>query len=221
VSADTITLTPPLLRYVRAISVREPDILFRIREETRATQPSAGMQISPEQGQLLGVLVRLAGARRILEIGTFTGYSSTAMALAMGPQGRLVTCDVSEPYTSIAAGYWREAGIEERIELRLGPALESLAGLLEAGEAGAFDLAFIDADKANGLAYYELALELVRAGGLVAVDNTLWSGAVIDPQDESPSTEAIRELNERIARDDRVDVSLVPIGDGLTLVVKR
>ncbi len=220
-SADTLSLTPSLLRYLRMVSVRESEVLTRIREETAASQPSAGMQISPEQGQLLAVLVRLLGARRILELGTFTGYSSTVMATAMGEEGRLVACDVSEEFTSLARGYWEAAGIASRIELRLGLALQSLEALLGEGAAGSFDMVFIDADKANGLAYYEHALELVRVGGLVAIDNVLWGGAVIDPEDETEATEAIRELNQRVAFDQRVDACLVPIGDGLTLAVKR
>ena len=220
-SADTLSLTPSLLRYLRMVSVRESEVLTRIREETAASQPSARMQISPEQGQLLAVLVRLLGARRILELGTFTGYSSTVMATAMGEEGRLVACDVSEEFTSLARGYWEAAGIASRIELRLGLALQSLEALLGEGAAGSFDMVFIDADKANGLAYYEHALELVRVGGLVAIDNVLWGGAVIDPEDETEATEAIRELNQRVAFDQRVDACLVPIGDGLTLAVKR
>ncbi len=220
-SAETLNLTPSLLRYLRMVSVRESDVLARIREETAASQPSASMQIAPEQGQLLAVLVRLLGARRILELGSFTGYSATVMASAMGEEGRLVACEVSEAFTDVARGYWEDAGVADRIELRLGPALESLEALVREGAAGSFDMIFIDADKANVLTYYERAIELARAGGLVATDNVLWSGAVIDPEDESEATEAIRELNQRVSRDERVDACLVPIGDGLTLAVKR
>ncbi len=220
-SADTLNLTPSLLRYLRMVSVRESDVLTRIREETAASQPSASMQIAPEQGQLLAVLVHLLRARRILELGTFTGYSATVMAGAMGEEGRLVACDVSKEFTDVARGYWEAAGVSDRIELRLGPALESLEALACEGAAGSFDMVFIDADKANAPAYYERAIELVRPGGLVAIDNVLWGGSVIDPEDETEATEAIRELNQRVTIDERVDACLVPIGDGLTLAVKR
>jgi caffeoyl-CoA O-methyltransferase len=179
------------------------------------------MQIAPEEGALLAMLVRVLPARRILEVGTFTGYSSTAMALAQPADGQVVCCDVSAEFTDVARRAWADAGVADRISLRLGPALETLDALLAAGEAGSFDLAFIDADKLSYDAYYERALELVRAGGLIAIDNVLWSGRVADPADREESTEVIRALNAKIAVDERVDVAMVPIADGLTLARVR
>jgi caffeoyl-CoA O-methyltransferase len=183
--------------------------------------PAAGMQISPEQGQLLRLLVETIGARRCLEVGVFTGYSSTCVALSLPAGGRLVACDVSAEYTDVARRYWRLAGVEGRVELRLAPALETLDGLLAAGDAGSFDFAFIDADKENYLAYYERCLDLLRPGGLLAIDNVLWDGSVADPSNTAASTRAIRVLNERLRGDERVSISLVPIGDGLFLARKR
>jgi len=219
-SRRTIQLTDALHEYLLAVSLREPPLLRRLREET-AAQPSAGMQISPEQGQFMGLLARLTGARRCLEIGVFTGYSSLSVALALPEDGRIVACDVSEPWTAIARRYWREAGVEGRIDLRLGPALDTLDRLLATGEAASYDLAFIDADKENYLGYYERVLQLLRPGGLVVVDNTLWDGRVADPENAEPDTVAIRHFNEHLAHDGRVDLSLLPIGDGLTLARKR
>ncbi len=183
--------------------------------------PQASMQISPEQGQFMALLLRLIGARRCLEVGTFTGYSSTVMALAMPADGQIVCLDVSEEFTARARVAWREAGVAEKIELRLAPARESLAALLAEGATGSFDFAFIDADKENYSHYYEAALELLRPGGLIAVDNTLWGGSVADPAKKDADTVAIRAFNEAVHGDERVDVSLVPIGDGLTLARKR
>ena len=215
-----VALTDRLQDYIRAHSLREPPVLAELRAET-ATLPRAGMQISPEQGQLMALLVELIGARRTIEVGTFTGYSSLAVALALPREGRLIACDVSEEYTAVARRYWARAGIADKIELRLGPALGTLDGLLAAGEAGGFDFAFIDADKENYLGYYERCLALLRQGGLLAVDNVLWSGDVADPQAKDSDTMAIRALNDRIAADERVTMALLPIADGLTLARKR
>jgi len=179
------------------------------------------MQIAPEQGQLMALLVRLAGARRCLEVGVFTGYSTLCVAAALPPDGRIMACDVNEAWTAIARRYWREAGVAERIELHLAPALETLDRLLAERQAGTFDFAFIDADKPNYWNYFERALELLRPGGLVAIDNTLWYGRVADPANHDDETEAIRGFNHRLHADTRVDLSLVPIGDGMTLARKR
>ena len=200
--------------------MREPDVLRRLREET-ALMPQAQMQIAVEEGALLSLLVKLLGARRILEVGTFTGYSSTAMALALPPGGRMVCCDISREFTDIARRAWAEAGVGDRVELRIGPALETLDELLASGGAGSFDLAFIDADKGNYAGYYERALRLVRRGGLIAIDNVLWSGRVADPAVNDDDTLAIRALNAAIGADERVDVVMVPIADGLTLARVR
>ena len=179
------------------------------------------MQIGPDQGQFMALLVELMGARNTLEVGTFTGYSALAMALALPNDGRLVACDVSEEWTAIGRPYWEEAGVADKIDLRLAPALETLDALLAEGLAGTFDFAFIDADKEGYEAYFERALELIRPGGLIALDNTLWEGKVLDPQVTDVNTEAIRRINTKLARDERVTLSLLPIGDGLTLARKR
>jgi len=179
------------------------------------------MQISPEQGQLMALLVRLLGAKKTLEVGVFTGYSSLVVALALPPDGKLIACDVSEEYTTIARRFWQEAKVADKIDLQLGPAVETLDRLLEQGEAGTFDFAFIDADKSNYDAYYERALHLLRAGGVIAIDNVLWSGDVADPSVQDARTNAIRQLNQKIHQDDRVLISLLPIGDGLTLAMKQ
>lgn len=218
-SNRSFTVPEDLYRYILSVSLRESDVLRRLREET-AQHRHAQMQIAPEQGQLMALLVRLTGARRALEVGVFTGYSSICVAGALPSDGRLIACDVSEEYTSIARRYWREAGVADKIELYLAPALETLDALIADGQLGRFDFAFIDADKANYEAYFQRCLELVRAGGLIAVDNTLWSGAVIDPEDRSADTEAIRVFNESRQADPRIALSLVPIGDGLTLALK-
>lgn len=183
--------------------------------------PRSGMQISPEQGSLLQLLVRLAGARRCLEIGTYTGYSALAVALALPPQGRIVCCDLSEEWTAIARRYWRLAKVDRKIELRLAPALETLDALLAEGAAGRFDFAFIDADKRNYQHYFDRCLELVRRGGLIAVDNTLWNGRVADRGAKDADTRAIRTFNRKLARDRRVEIAMVPIGDGLSLARKN
>lgn len=216
----TITLSDGLYDYLLDVSLREPDVLRRLREET-AKIPAAAMQIAPEQGQFMALLVELMGARKAIEVGTFTGYSSLSVALALPPDGRLVACDVSAEWTDVARRYWAEAGVADRIDLRLGPALETLDALIAEGEAGTFDFAFIDADKAGYDAYYERILTLLRPGGLVSVDNVLWSGRVIDTAKQDSDTRAIRAFNEKIHADPRVSLSLVPIGDGLTLARKR
>lgn len=219
-STRTIGLSDALHRYLLDVSLREPEILSRLRAET-ATLPDARMQISPEQGQLMALLVRLTGARRILEIGTFTGYSALIMAQALPADGQLVACDVSETWTAIGRRYWAEAGVLDRITLWLAPALTTLDGLLAEGEAERFDLVFIDADKESYEAYYERALALIRTGGLILIDNTLWGGSVVDLTRTDPGTVAIRAFNQALKADARIDLSLIPIGDGLTLARKR
>ena len=219
-SARTLSLDARLQRYVVAYGARETALQRDLRRVTRRL-PQAGMQIGAEQGALMQLLVRLAVARRCLEIGSFTGYSALAVALALPPGGRVICCDVSEEWTAIARRYWKKAGVARKIDLRLGPALETLDALLRSGEAGRFDFAFIDADKANYLSYYERCLKLVRRGGLVAADNTLWGGSVADPRNQTVDTRAIRAFNRKVLRDRRVDMALVPVGDGLTLALKR
>ena len=219
-STRSISLTDALYDYMLSVSLRETELQRRLREET-ATNPMSRMQISPEQGQFMALLARLIGARRCIEVGVFTGYSSLAVALALPDDGSIVACDVSEEWTSVARRYWTEAGVAERIDLRLAPALETLDSLLAAGDGGGFDLAFIDADKTNYLGYYERVFDLLRPGGLVVVDNTLWSGRVADPEVADADTVALRHFNERLHRDDRVDLSLLPVGDGLTLARRK
>ena len=219
-SRKSIGLEERLYQYLLGASLREPPSLAKLREET-AAHPHAGMQISPEQAQFMQLLVKLTGARRVVEVGVFTGYSSLAMALALPDDGHLLACDVSEEYTAIARRHWAAAGVASRIELVLAPARETLEARIAAGEAGHYDFAFIDADKTGYHDYYERLLRLLRPGGLIAVDNTLWDGAVADPAENSPDTVALREFNARLHRDERVDLSLVPIGDGLTLARKR
>lgn len=219
-SARTISLDGPLYDYYQRVAVREPDILRRLRETTMA-MPHGGMQISPEQGQLMGLLVRLTGARRAIELGTFTGYSALSVVMAMPPDGRLIACDTSQEWTDVARRFWREAGVEDRIDLRLGKGVATLDALIGEGGAGSFDFIFIDADKKNYDAYYERALVLLRPGGLIGLDNTLWSGRLIDADNKDPATEALRALNQKIHDDQRVDLAMLPIGDGLTLVRKR
>ena len=219
-SRRTEPLTDELYDYLLRVSMREPEILRRLREETGDLE-RAGWQIGPEQGQFMALLVELTGARRTLEVGTFTGYSALVVALALPADGRVVACDISEQWTSVARRYWDEAGVAHMIDLRLGPAVQTLESLLGEGRREDFDFAFIDADKVNYEAYYELALELVRPGGLIAVDNTLWHGRVIDPSSTDPDTEAIRRFNAKLKSDERVTLSLVPIGDGLSLARKR
>lgn len=216
----TETMSEGLYEYLCSVSLREPAVLKELRAET-ASLPDGRMQISPEEGQFLALLVQLIQARRTLEVGVFTGYSSLSVALALPVDGRIVACDVSETYTSIARRYWQAAGVESKIDLRLGPAVETLDELLARGQQGTFDFAFIDADKANYHAYYERAFVLVRKGGLIAIDNVLWHGRVIDPARKDADTEAVRALNARLHHDERVSLSMVPIGDGVTLALKR
>lgn len=216
----TLNLDDALYRYLLDVSLRESEVQRRLREET-AGLPTAGWQIAPEQGQFMGLLVQLIGARRLLEIGTYTGYSALCMAMALPEDGELICCDVSEEYTSIGCRYWREAGVEGRIQVRLAPALETLEALLREGQGSRFDLVFVDADKTNYPAYFEQALALLRPGGLILFDNTLWSGRVLETQPESVDTRAIQALNRALRDDARIDLSLLPIGDGLTLCRKR
>ena len=216
----TTALTDRLYDYLIEVSVREPPLLRELREETAAL-PMAMMQIGPEQGQFMRLLIELIGARRAVEVGTFTGYSALCVAEAMGPQGRLVACDVSEEYTAIARRYWARAGVADRIDLRLGPGVATLDKMLADGAAGTIDFVFIDANKPDYGAYFERAMKLLRPAGLIAIDNVLWGGAVADPAVDDEDTSAIRALNRKLAKDERVSLSLVPIGDGLTLARKR
>lgn len=218
-SNRTLTIDDRLYDYMLAVSLREPAILRRLREETAALAESA-MQIAPEQGQFMAFLVESLGVRRALEIGTFTGYSALTVALALPADGRLIACDVSEEWTAIARRYWREAGVADKIDLRLGPALDTLDRLIADGESGGFDFAFIDADKENYDGYFERVLALLRPGGVIAVDNVLWSGRVADPGDDDADTRAIRAFNRKLHEDRRISLSLLPIADGLTLARK-
>ncbi len=213
-------LTEQLYQYLWHSIDREPDLLRQLREET-AVLPLARMQIAPDQGQFMALLVKLMGARRVLEIGTFTGYSALAMALAMPADARIVCCDMSREWTDIARRYWQQAGVADKIELHLQPALQTLDALLGQADVQSFDLAFIDADKDNYRVYYERCLQLLRPGGLILVDNVLWAGAVIDDDVQDVDTVAIRALNAELKNDDRIDLAMVPVGDGLTLAVKR
>jgi predicted O-methyltransferase YrrM len=219
-SNRSIVLTDSLYDYMNAVSLREAPCLLALREETAAMSQHR-MQISPEQGQFMALLVRLTGARRCLEVGVFTGYSSLATALALPDDGRIVACDISEEWTAIARRHWRAAGVEHRIDLRIAPAVVTLEALLADGREGGFDFAFIDADKGGYLGYYERALRLLRPGGLLLVDNTLWSGRVADPAATDADTTALRLFNDVLYRDGRIDLSLLPVGDGLTLARKR
>ena len=218
-SNKTFTLSDDLYAYLFENSVREPDILRRLREET-ARDSMARMQIAPEQGQLMQLLVRLMGARRYLEVGVFTGYSSLAVALALPADGRILACDISDTWTRVARRYWAEAGVAGKIDLRLAPALQTLDGLIGAGGGGSFDFAFIDADKISYQAYYERALTLIRVGGLIAIDNTLWEGRVADPTARDADTQAIRDFNRHLRDDRRMQQCLVPIENDLSLALK-
>ena len=219
-SNRTLSIDDRLYTYLLSISVRESPLLEQLREET-ARDPLANMQIAPEQGQFIALLVELLGARNALEIGTFTGYSALCIAMSMPDDGHLICCDTSRQWTAVAQRYFFQAGLGDRITLELAPALSTLEDLLARGMADAFDFAFIDADKANYENYYERCLVLVRPGGLIALDNTLWGGSVADPDNQEADTVAVRRLNERLYGDDRISLSLVPIGDGLTLARKR
>jgi predicted O-methyltransferase YrrM len=220
VTRHSINMTPKLYQYLVEASVRDDAVLRRLRRET-AKLPMAGMQIAPEQGQFLTLLARLVDARKAIEVGTFTGYSSLSVARALPPDGTLICCDVSDAYTRIARKYWKLAGLHDRITLHLAPARQTLDRLIAEGEAGSFDFAFIDADKSNYRHYYERCLALLRPGGLIVVDNVLWGGSVIDKRKQDADTKAIRAFNLRLKKDKRVDLSLLPVGDGMTLARKR
>ncbi|NBB73170.1 MAG: methyltransferase [Bacteroidetes bacterium] len=213
-SNRSIGLSASLHRYLLDVSLREPSLMQRLREET-AQHPESDMQIAPEQGQFMQLLVRLMGAQKTLEVGTFTGYSALAVALTLPDDGQLVACDVSEDYTRIARRYWAEAGVDHKIDLRIAPAVETL------GHAGTFDFAFIDADKTSYDAYYERALQLVRSGGLIVLDNMLRHGRVVDPAPDDASTQAIVRLNDKLHDDERIHLSLIPVADGLSLALKK
>jgi predicted O-methyltransferase YrrM len=218
--AGDLCIPDAILEYLRTSSLREHPVLRRLREET-ASHPRATMQISAEHGQFMAFLIELMRAERTIEIGVFTGYSALATALALPPHGRVVACDVSEEYTSIARRYWKDAGVEDRIELRLQPALETLREMLAAGEHGRYDFAFIDADKPNYENYYECCLELLRPGGVTMADNVLWSGRVADRSDRTADTIALRAFNEKLLSDSRVSISMLTVDDGFTLALKR
>ncbi len=216
----TLSVTDDIYRYLLEHSVREPPLLERLRAVT-AGMPNAQMQIGPEQGQFMALLAKLIGARRCIEVGVFTGYSSLAVALALPEDARILACDVSEEWTGIARRFWREGGVEHKIELKLQPATQTLEERIAAGESGQYDFAFIDADKEGYGAYYELCLKLLRPGGLIAVDNTLWSGKVADPRTPDKNAQIMRKFNDTLHRDERIDLSLLPLGDGLSLARKR
>ncbi|WP_369213594.1 O-methyltransferase [Streptomyces flavofungini] len=219
--AGQLTVDDTLLDYVRQMSLRDDDVLTGLRAETAGMPMLQAMLVLPEEAQLLALLVRVTGARHVLEVGTFTGYSSLCMARALPPGGTVVTCDISERWTAIARRYWQRAKVEELIDLRLGDAAETLDALAAERGPGSFDLAFVDADKANYRRYYEQALALVRPGGLLVLDNTLFFGKVVDPAAQDPDTLAIRELNTLLRDDARVDISMLAVADGLTLVHKK
>jgi predicted O-methyltransferase YrrM len=216
----SLNLGDRLYDYLLSVSLREPEVLLKLREET-ARHPMSQMQIAPEQGQFMALLVQLMGAIRTLEVGVFTGYSALSVALALPENGQVVACDVSEEFTAIARRYWEMAGVTNKIDLRIAPAVETLDQLLADGQAETFDFAFIDADKSNYGTYYEQALQLVRPGGLILIDNVLWSGRVADEQVQDTRTEAIRAFNRKLHEDQRVTLSMVAIADGLTLALKR
>ena len=215
----TVNMTDRLYDYLLDASVKESDILKRLREET-AQLPQSGMQISPDQGQFFAFLIQLIGARKALEVGTFTGYSATAVASALPPDGKLICCDVSAEWTSVGKRYWSEAGVADKIDLRLGPAVETLDALIAADESGSFDFAFIDADKTEYDDYYERSLKLMRANGVIAIDNVLWQGNVADPEHMDESTEALRAIARKVRDDDRVSACMLAVGDGVTLARK-
>ncbi|MBL1293195.1 MAG: class I SAM-dependent methyltransferase [Thiotrichales bacterium] len=218
-SNQTLNVSDELYHYILSVSLRESDELKALRAET-AKGTMAMMQISPEQGQFMALLVKLINAKNILEIGTFTGYSSLAMAQASSDDTKIITCDVSEEWTSVASRYWQLAGVANKVELRLAPALDTLNSLVKQGRSESFDFAFIDADKTNYQAYFEKCLDLIRPGGLIAIDNVLWGGSVIELAKVDDDTVAIRQFNDKLSKDSRVDISLIPIADGLTLAIK-
>jgi predicted O-methyltransferase YrrM len=216
----TIGLPEHVRDYVVSTGIREPDLLRRLREET-ASLPEHRMQVAPEQGAFLGMLVELTGATRCIEVGTFTGYSALSVALALPDDGQLVCCDVSEEWTSIGRRYWQEAGVADRIDLRIAPAVETLDAMLAAGERSTYDFAFVDADKAGYDSYYDRLMELVRPGGLIAFDNVLWGGRVAEGDAADDDTRALQALNRRLHDDERITLAMVPIADGVTLARKR
>ncbi len=219
-SNRTLPIDNQIYSYLLSVSLREPEVLKCLRDAT-AKDSMSNMQIAPEQGQFMALLMELMGVKSAIEIGTYTGYSSLWVAMSMPKDGRLICCDTNKQWTTVAQHYWALAGVENKIELRLAPALETLDALLSEGQEGHFDFAFIDADKENYLNYYDRCLQLLRPGGLIAVDNTLWDGSVADHKNNEPTTQAIRSFNQRIYRDNRIALALVPIGDGLTLARKR
>jgi predicted O-methyltransferase YrrM len=219
-STRSIGLTEGLWQYLVDVTVQEPPVLQKLRAETAAL-PGGEMQISPEQGRFMRFLVELMGVRRYLEVGVFTGYSSLSVALSLPDDGRIMACDVSEEWTAIARRYWKEAGVDHKVQLRIGPGKESLDILLKQGHGSTYDFAFFDADKESSLEYYELAIELVRPGGVIAFDNALWGGSVANASDQRAGTEAVRAVNARASTDSRVSAALLPIGDGLLLARKR
>ena len=208
-----------IYEYILNNSLRDLPILKKLRDETRK-MPDGRMQISSDQGQFMGFLVKLTNTKKIIEVGTFTGYSSLVMALALPENGQILSCDISEEYAAVARRFWQEAGVSNKIQLLLGLAEETLVELIQNGEAGTFDMAFIDADKVNYKIYYENCLDLLRPGGLILIDNVLWSGKTANPDETDDDTVAIRELNLFVHNDKRVDLSLLPVGDGLTLALK-
>lgn len=206
--------------YLKSVSLREPPLLKRLREET-ANLPGAIMQVAPDQGQFMALMAKLTGVKKAIELGVYTGYSSLAVALVLPPGGRIIACDIDDEYTNIAKRYWEEAGVAEKIDLRIGPALDTLNELLEAGESGSYDFAFIDADKVQYAEYYERCLELLRVGGLILVDNVFQQGKVVDNSNANESVRAICAFNKKLLEDDRVDISLIPMSDGITLARKN
>lgn len=218
-STHTIDIDDRLYAYMLDISLREPEVLKRLRDET-AKHPMAIMQISPEQGQLMQMLVRMLSAKNCIEVGVFTGYSSLSVALALPADGRIVACDISEDYTAVGEPFWKEAGVRDKIDLRIAPATETLDAMISAGEAGDYDFAFIDADKPGYPEYFERCLTLLRVGGVIAVDNIFMDGNAADPETTSENAQAMRKFNAMLKDDTRVELSLIPIGDGLTLARK-
>ena len=215
-----VQLTNDLHDYLVRVSVRESDVLKELRIETEQL-PESVMQVSPEQGQFMSFLARLMGVQRAIEVGVFTGYSSICLAAALPAEGKITACDVNEEWTKTAIRYWEKAGVADKIELVLGPAVTTLGQLIKAGNSQSYDFAFIDADKTNYGIYYELVMELIRPGGLILFDNTLWAGKVIDESISDPDTLAIRKLNQQLIQDERINLSMLPVGDGLTLVHKK
>lgn len=215
----TLDLNDKLYDYMLSVSLRDNPVQKALREETDKLEWGI-MQISADQGQFMALLAQLVNAQKVIEVGTFTGYSALAVAQVLPEHGQIIACDVSEEWTSIAKRYWQQAGVSHKIDLRLAPAAETLTNLIEQGENDTFDFAFIDADKQNQQKYYELCFQLMRPGGLIAIDNVLWGGSVADPKNHEADTQAIRTFNQFLHQDTRVDISLVPIGDGLTLARK-